>query len=652
MWSLPQIFREDYLGLVDLQIALEYGLIDDNEVLFSMLGTVHEAGAIIFEHFISVTEKKLDKSYWDHPEYPRLLVLAEKVKYRVVDVELERGDLKQLTSPTVSQIGKVEGISYFMKFAVALGKDNLVRQYQYGEESYAKNSIFSDLLRATHPGPDETVEEFCKLAKESGLPKERFVDLAMFAPHWAAMVEAFIDWPGFEDAVCWVHAHTRDDQRQASEKRCVQIGIENLARTAGYADPVRLEWAMESKAVEDLRSGSVTLEVEDVAITLLIDALGEPQIEVARGGKELKAVPAKLKKKPEVKKFTARKTSLKKQLSRMRLSLEEMMCHREAFAGVELQGLVDHPLLANFLKGLVFSCEGGFGYLAEGGKALSDYDGKLSPVAASDQVMIVHPWDLYEKGDWEKWQHHCFRAELIQPFKQVFRELYPVSEAERSDVGHRSARYAGHQVNPRQAMALLGGRGWLTVPGEGVRKVFHKEKLCAWIDFEEYFYTPGEVEDLTLASVYFYPTDEAKLVPLEKVPSHLFSECIRDLDLVVSVAHSGGVDPEATQSTVEMRRTLAEETCRMMGLKNVTFEKTHALVQGSLAKYSIHLGSTLVQLLPGKAIFLVAVQSQHRGRIFLPFADKDPKTAELLSKVIMLARDERIKDPSILAQLK
>lgn len=449
------------------------------------------------------------------------------------------------------------------------------------------------------------------MAKDSGLPKERFVDLAMFAPHWAAMVEGFIDWPGFEDAVCWIHAHTRDDQwqvseevrniwnakvaertplsssdlidvavdvawfqrlyaqlkkarwnvvlkaakfasssgghkraelfasamlkqvtktavvkrikdkrhqdsvralgllplakgatgekdaasryallkeflrqsrqfgsqRQASEKRCVQIGIENLARTAGFADPVRLEWAMESKAVEDLRSGSVTLEVEDVVITLLIDALGEPQIEVARGDNALKAVPAKLKKKPEVKKFTARKTALKKQLSRMRLSLEEMMCHRDAFTGSELQGLVDHPLLANFLKGLVFSCEGGFGYLAKGGKALSDYDGKLSPVAASDQVMIVHPWDLYEKGDWDKWQHHCFRSELIQPFKQVFRELYPVSEAERSDVGHRSARYAGHQVNPRQAMALLGGRGWLTVPGEGVRKVFHKEKL-------------------------------------------------------------------------------------------------------------------------------------------------------------------------------
>ena len=46
------------------------------------------------------------------------------------------------------------------------------------------------------------------------------------------------------------------------------------------------------------------------------------------------------------------------------------------------------------------------------------------------------------------------------------------------------------------------------------------------------------------------------------------------------------------------------------------------------------------------------VHGQHRGRLFLPFADDDPKCAEILSKVLLLARDDRIKDPSLLDQLR
>jgi hypothetical protein len=52
------------------------------------------------------------------------------------------------------------------------------------------------------------------------------------------------------------------------------------------------------------------------------------------------------------------------------------------------------------------------------------------------------------------------------------------------------------------------------------------------------------------------------------------------------------------------------------------------------------------------ALAIVAVHSQHRGRIFLPFADDDPRTAEVLSKTLMLARDKEIQDPSILKQIQ
>jgi len=55
---------------------------------------------------------------------------------------------------------------------------------------------------------------------------------------------------------------------------------------------------------------------------------------------------------------------------------------------------------------------------------------------------------------------------------------------------------------------------------------------------------------------------------------------------------------------------------------------------------------------PGGAVCIVPVHAQQRGRLFLPFADDDPRTAEVLSKVILLARDQEIQDPSILEQIR
>ena len=49
---------------------------------------------------------------------------------------------------------------------------------------------------------------------------------------------------------------------------------------------------------------------------------------------------------------------------------------------------------------------------------------------------------------------------------------------------------------------------------------------------------------------------------------------------------------------------------------------------------------------------LLPVHSQHRGRVFLPFIDDDPKTAEIMTKVILFAQDEKIKDVFILEQIK
>jgi hypothetical protein len=45
-------------------------------------------------------------------------------------------------------------------------------------------------------------------------------------------------------------------------------------------------------------------------------------------------------------------------------------------------------------------------------------------------------------------------------------------------------------------------------------------------------------------------------------------------------------------------------------------------------------------------------EPQHFPKLLLPFADDDPRTAEVLSKVLLLARDHEIQGPTILGQLR
>jgi hypothetical protein len=192
----------------------------------------------------------------------------------------------------------------------------------------------------------------------------------------------------------------------------------------------------------------------------------------------------------------------------------------------------------------------------------------------------------------------------------------------------------------------------VTAPEEGVFRTFHDEKLVAWIEFMETFHTPAEVEGLTLEKIRFARRGATEVMRLADVPPRLLSEVFRDVDLIASVAHRGAIDPEASASTVELRSALLRETLRLLKLENVKIKEPHIHIRGSLGEYSVHLGSATTHMMPGGTLVIVPVHSQHRGRVFLPFADDDPKTAEIVAKVILLARDAEIKDPNLLDQIR
>ncbi|MFA9557743.1 DUF4132 domain-containing protein [Evansella sp. AB-rgal1] len=437
-------------------------------------------------------------------------------------------------------------------------------------------------------------------------------------------------------------------QRRASEASAVSISLENLARNAGFTDKNRLIWNMETEKVTSLRRFLEPAVVQDIEVHLHINELGKGKLIVTKEGKSLKTIPSRLKNHEYIKEIKAVSKSLQEQYTRARSMLEKAMEGQESFTSTEMENLAKHPVLFPLMKNLLFMNGGRIGYYRN--NCLVGMDEQVTKLSAEDRCVLAHPVYLYESGEWSSFQKDLFSKGIVQPFKQVFRELYKPNkdEMEARTVSHR---YDGYQIQPKKTVALLRERGWTVSFEEGLQKVFYKENIIAQLFAMADWFTPADVEAPTLQEIRFTHRKTGEAVSFLEVPKVLFSEVMRDVDLVVSVAHVGGVDPEASLSTIEMRTAIIGETLRLLQLSNVELKGSHAYIKGSLGEYTVHLGSGGVHKLGTGAMMIIPVHNQHRGRIFLPFVDEDPKTVEITTKIVTLAEDQKIKDPTILEQI-
>ena len=437
-------------------------------------------------------------------------------------------------------------------------------------------------------------------------------------------------------------------QRRASEAKAVNISLENLSRNMGYSDVTRLIWNMETALINEMKEYFVPKKLDDVDVYIKIDDLGQSEIIYEKAGKELKSLPTKLKKDKYIEAIKEVHKNLKEQYRRSRKMLEEAMEDGIEFYGYEIENLMTNPVIAPILKSLIFKMGNDLGYYVD--KKLKSAKKKSVAVKDDSLLKIAHCFDLFESGEWATYQKDIFDRELKQPFKQVFRELYVKTVDEKGR--DKSLRYAGHQVQPAKTVALLKTRRWIIDGQEGLEKVYYKKNIIAKIFALADWFSPADIEAPTLEEVQFFDRKTFKPILIDDVPDLIFTEVMRDIDLVVSVAHIGDVDPEASHSTIEMRKAIIEFNCKLFKLKNVTFTENHTLIKGERAEYSIHLGSGLIHQKAGSAINVLPVHSQHRGRVFLPFIDDDPKTAEIMAKVLLFAQDDKIKDVFILEQIK
>ncbi|MCC8153968.1 MAG: DUF4132 domain-containing protein [Tannerellaceae bacterium] len=323
--------------------------------------------------------------------------------------------------------------------------------------------------------------------------------------------------------------------------------------------------------------------------------MGKSSVCYLKDGKFLNNTPAKLKKNKYIDELKTIHKKLKDQYSRSRVMLEQSIEDQTWFLSGELMELTENPVIWPLLKDLVFvTKEGKTGFYRN--RRLLDYKDEPTLLEDKSEIRIAHVVDLYQQEVWYNYQKYLFDQQTKQPFKQVFRELYVKTEEEKPMV--HSLRYAGNQIQPQKTVAVLKSRRWIANYEAGLQKVYYKENLIASIYAQADWFSPSDIEAPTLEWVAFYDRKTGKAVEIEKIPDILFSEIMRDVDLAVSVAHAGEVDPETSHSTIEMRSALIGFTLPLFRLENVRLKGSHAFIEGKLGNYNIHLGSGVIHQKP------------------------------------------------------
>ncbi|MFG3556772.1 DUF4132 domain-containing protein [Micromonospora sp. NPDC047557] len=346
---------------------------------------------------------------------------------------------------------------------------------------------------------------------------------------------------------------------------------------------------------------------------------------------------------------------------------------------------LDHPVTATYGRRLLWetSTDGqrwtaGLPRRDGDGWAIVDRDGRA---LAPGSVRLWHPVRA-DTAEVLAWRGHLVATGLTQPFKQVFREVYPRTPAEEKTHTY-SNRFAGHILRYRQANALLRARGWQAgylgtwdggydseatkVFGGGAWRASFHHALVDNPDPHHY-----DVEYCSTDQVRFARHDGTTWLPapIIDVPPLVFSEAMRDVDLFVGVT-SIATDPqwadrgedrfsaywhrtavaELTPSAQVRRDALARLLPRMAIADRVDLTDRYLRVRGTLRTYRIHLGSGNVMMEPDDAYLCIVAARAQTGRLHLPF-DDDPMLSTILSKAIMLAADDRITDPTVLSQLR
>ena len=110
---------------------------------------------------------------------------------------------------------------------------------------------------------------------------------------------------------------------------------------------------------------------------------------------------------------------------------------------------------------------------------------------------------------------------------------------------------------------------------------------------------------------------------------------------------------ELSVSAKTRKQTLERLIPRLKIAPRCSFDDKFLVVKGDIRAYKIHLGSGNILMKPNdQYLCIVAGQgTADSNKVFLPF-EGDQRTAIILSKAFLLAEDTKIRDKTILKQIK
>ncbi len=404
-------------------------------------------------------------------------------------------------------------------------------------------------------------------------------------------------------------------------------------------------------------------------------------------GKKQKSAPLSVKETfaAELKALKQSEKEIAKLLPSQRERLEQLFLQERTWPLSEFRSrYLDHPLVGILARRLIWrysngsnTCDG----IWLDGKIVDEQGQPLAWLGPETRVAPWHPqgYGLEQVRAWRDWLE---RHRVRQPFKQAHREIYILTDAERQTNTY-SNRFAAHIIRQHQFSALCQQRGWrytlqgnwdshniptLHLPQWNLRAEFWVEHLAE----ESETTAHGIYLHLSTDQVRFYHRDELNPMALADVPPLVFSEVLRDVDLFVGVA-SVGNDPNWADgrrevqhreywqrysfgnlsATAQTRKAVLENVIpRLKIAGRCSFVDKFLVVRGDLRTYKIHLGSSNILMSPNdQYLCIVPNRSAAGGKAFLPF-EGDNLLSIILSKAFLLAEDSKIKDPTIVSQIR
>ena len=428
-------------------------------------------------------------------------------------------------------------------------------------------------------------------------------------------------------------------------------------------------------------------------------------------GKLLKNPPASVKKDfaEDLKELKTAVKDIEGMLSAQSVRLDRLNLEQKTWSfDAWRERYLEHPLVGSIARRLIWTVNGTAVIWDAQKNVLQTVSGESIKTVQDGVVALWHPINS-KQAEVLAWRQWLETHQITQPWKQAFREVYLLTDAERRTRTY-SNRFAAHIIKQHQFAQLAAYRGWknklrlmvddsyppatLELPQWGLRAEFWIEG--AGDDYGVDTNETGTYLRLSTDQVRFYPMnapensahaggggyemwlrngqDPVQPMPLEEIPPLVLSEVMRDVDLFVGVA-SVGNDPTwndggpqgrfrdywtsysfgELNETAQTRKAVLETLVPRLKIRDrASLEGKFLKVRGDLRTYKIHLGSGNILMEPNDHYLCIVPNSSMEGRsegVFLPF-EGDRTLAIILSKAFLLAADTKITDSTITRQIK